>query len=268
MLFGTLPEALLNRYVDQNPHALDGIAEKMIEGSVPNFVPTLVRPAWDYVRNKTWTGHQLIPSYLEKALPQEQYMDYTSNLARKVGATIGWMAPQNHLASPLVIDNTINDWGGTMGTNAVHLLGGEVGQQQNIGKQVEDPARSWSDVPVAGSFLDRFPNTHAQSILEFQERFHEAEAYKDTVNIIAKRDGKDAALQFAQANADKLDALTPIYKGLTQAYVALRAAKSNPDLPADDKRQLMDKITLDMINMSRQGVKVMNEYEKKQNGGN
>ena len=102
------------------------------------------------------------------------------------------------------------------------------------------PAATLADIPVVKAFVVRYPSASAQSIQDFFDRYAEKRRTFGTVQA-KMQEGDTAAVEremsFAPAAMVQFDG---IREALTEHSQLVRAIYKNPDMPADEKRQLID----------------------------
>ena len=82
------------------------------------LLPTPVTPIIEHAANYNFfQGKPLVSSYLEQFLPLYQYDNKTSELTKGISRIVGQVpyVGSTTLASPVVLDNYLRKWTGTMG---------------------------------------------------------------------------------------------------------------------------------------------------------
>jgi hypothetical protein len=79
---------------------LKDLEKSILSTFVPNMIPTFAAPIVDQFANRSlFTGAPLIPAAQEKMLPEYQYTEYTTELAKAIGQIMGafpWDARSLH----------------------------------------------------------------------------------------------------------------------------------------------------------------------------
>ena len=90
ILFGTLPIALLDRFVADNPNALKDIDQAFMNAFGINVIPTIVTPLIEQESNRSlFSNKNIVPDYLKDLLPEYQYTSYTTETAKAISRIIG-----------------------------------------------------------------------------------------------------------------------------------------------------------------------------------
>jgi len=129
VLFGSGAEHMLEKFVAGNPDAGKRIWQSLSDTLFPAVVPTAVAPIINQFANRsTFSNQTLIPSPMEKYLPEYQFTPYTTELSKAIGRNIGpWMGFRNDpeppivggvsraISSPILIENYVRGWTGGLG---------------------------------------------------------------------------------------------------------------------------------------------------------
>ena len=108
VMFGSSVEALLDLAAGKDPDAMKNWARQVVDGALPNIIPTLLLPIIEWQANYSFFRDGKLVGYREEKLPDElQYKDSTSELSKGIGKLTG--------LSPIKIDNTVRGYTGTMG---------------------------------------------------------------------------------------------------------------------------------------------------------
>lgn len=279
LLFGAIPERLLDAYMRDNPHALNDLDKALLQAFTPSFTPTLAVPIISQFANRdTFRGQPIIPQDLEGLLPEYQYMPYTTELAKAMGQLLGAFpgmedaAVRNKdpfiggtaraLSTPVLIETYLRDWTGGMGMYLFQLADKALREAGALPDPVE-PASSLADLPIIKAFVARYPSSSAQSIQDFYDQYDASKKYFDTMMNLAKQ-GDPRAESLMQAHQDDLVQLSDIRQALTMQSQIIRMVHKNPDLSADDKRQLIDTLYYRMVELSRAGNEGLRSIHDKQ----
>lgn len=276
LLFGTFPERLLDQYYAKNPHAFDGFASTLWNSSVPSVMPTAAVPFYEQFANKSlFNGQTIIPSYLEKQLPEYEYTPYSTELTKRIGAILGAfpgmrdaamrdspVAGMAHaLTSPALMENYIQAWTGSLGNYALQLA--DYGLRKS-GK-IPDPIKpSWTlaDVPFVRAFAVRYPSAQAQSVQLFYSEFDRVDKYYQTWRARLQAGDAEGADRIAQAGGNQMFVrLTGTREALGKQSTFIRWINDNPDIPADEKRQIIDSAYYGMIQIAQTGNAIMEQIK-------
>lgn len=268
MLFGTMPERILDSIYKENPDSMKGLGEA-IGGLISTpIVPDWSRPFVEQGLNKVlYNKKPIVNKALEGLLPEDRYMPYTSETAKTIGKYLvevpylGKLGPEEApIAAPAVIDNYIRSWTGAGGTYLIKLLD-EALYASGYAKDLR-PAQKLEDMPFIKSFIERHPSFGAKSIQDFYDNYSH---YSQILNSL-KRKG-------SQGDIDRVDAIILKYQdkilnlegpkeALTNSLSALQKIQADGSLPKDEKRQQMDSIYYMMINIAREANMVVEQIKK------
>jgi len=231
-----IPEAMVNIMANKNGgeeawKAFKTIAIQTIPGGSSMLVPALVKPLFENATNYSFFGQRELETEREqKLLPQQRFRDKTSELAKEIGAAVGY--------SPLKIDNLIRGYTGTMGLAAAQAF--SFAMPENLGPQ--EATKRLSDTPVIGSMFQ--PNDAGGIINATQERIEHIMEVKLTFDDMVKKGEMSEAKVFLQENVNEIasasiagNAKTQLLK-ITQAMNAVKASAMTPD----EKRATLDKL--------------------------
>lgn len=264
MVFGSIPERILDKFVDDKPDAMKNLGKSIMNVFGFNVIPTAAAPALQHMTNYSFfTDRPLIPSNLEKLLPEYQYTPYTTEATKALGQLVG-AVPGMHessLASPLVIDNYVRGWSGTMGAYAIQIADAALRKSGVLPDPVL-PAATLADIPVIRAFVVRHPSAQAQSIQDFNEHYKESKMVVDTITYLAKQGEPEAAMREARLDPVSLIKLDGIHEALGNSQRVVQLIYKNPSFTADEKRQLIDTTYMQMIEMAREGESMLRQIKK------
>lgn len=264
LVFGSLPERIMESFFTDNPRALKDFEETLLNLITPSFIPDAIAPAIEQYFNKSlFTGGPIIPGHMEGILPAYQYTEYTSETAKALGkmiAVIPGMDNPGSLAAPQVLDNYIRSWSGTLGVYVNQMIDEALIATGAVPDPVK-PDGTLSDIPFVKAFIVRFPSAQAQQIVDFRERYRETKAVTDTISFLAKN-GNLEFQQVMDEHTEDLVNLQSINDALTQSGKAIRGIYKNKDLSSSDKRQQIDGIYYGMIEMAKAGLTLSDKFKE------
>lgn len=261
IIFGTMPERLLELAYGKDPNAMKGIMGTVVGGLLPNPIPTVVSPIMEKWANKsTFTGGTIIPHRLEKVLPEEQYTDYTSETGKILGKMIASVPgmKDSGWASPIIIDNTVRAWTGNLGKYAVSVADQALYKAGLVVEPVR-PAETLADIPFIKSFVVRYPTAASQQVQDFYDNYTESEKYLNTAKLRASRGDIEGSFE---ARDQAYTGLKTIHESIGNLNKAIQRVNSNPKIDKNDKRQLIDNYYTIMINQAKFANKQMEMLKK------
>lgn len=170
VIYAGLPRRMMEAYYKDNPHAWDGFQNSMGASLLPpgGLVSyNVALPFVEHMANHSFFENRpLVPDDLKKnTLTPDQGLAYSTVLSQKISRFVNDMPILRHFnLSPPVIDNYINNWGGTMGQAAMQTLDVFTPRHERTA------ATDWSEAPLVRSFFSRYPAASAQPVVDFQNR--------------------------------------------------------------------------------------------------
>lgn len=272
LLFASVPERLLNRFADEDPRAAKELMGTLLRGALPNVLPTAVTPMFEQATNKNFfTGRPVVSSHVEGMLPEYQYNEYTSTVAKQLGKVISYVpglrdiGPKDaKLASPQVIDNYIHDWSGTLGQYVLKTVGyGE--RLAGVTQHVPDAAMTMADIPFVKAFISRNPSQNLQPIQDFYDDYEKAARINTTISTLMKSGDADSinqAMQLQQTKQKDMLQLTEVKKSLGTLAKAINGVNDHPTMTPTDKRQLIDSMYYQMSMIAKMGNRMVDANRK------
>lgn len=265
-LAGALPDRMLDQYFKDHPQEYDKFAKRVLGTMAPNFIPTLVLPGIEQVANKSmFTGAPLVSQRLEKLESGEHKTNQTSRTAEVIAGGLSKVPGVENtkvgLASPAIVDNYIRQWGGTLGRYGAMVADKGLEAWGAVEKRSPPPERRLSDIPVIKTFISQYPSAGAQPIQDFYEKHDKIEKAFATARMQQKREGGEPpTVTRVMAYKRRLDG----------QHKLVRETWEDKDLSAREKREIIDKAYLEMLNIAQEGLAVIREagsIVKKNYGG-
>lgn len=263
-VFGSGVERMLDGiFGDGDARSATEYANDLLEQSIPHLLPNAIRPILEQVTNFSFfRGGPLVPDRLQKLLPEYRYTEYTSELTKALGHIMGSVpyAGETSFASPLVVENYIRQWTGGAGVYALQLADAGL-RKAGVLPDPPKPADTLADIPLIKAFVVRYPSATADSIQHFHEQYGQRKMVYDTFQELAKRGDTNAAMEVMKANPTAMMKLDGIETTLSQQTNLIRMIYRNPDIPGDQKRQLIDATYFQMIQISRVGDELIKQID-------
>ncbi|MES2346603.1 MAG: LPD38 domain-containing protein, partial [Pseudomonadota bacterium] len=264
IIFGSLPERMLDKFSAENPDAMKNFMGTLRQAFGVNVMPTAAMPALEHATNHSFfTGNALIPDRLKGILPEYQQQEYTSQLTRAVGGMVGAF-PGLHdksVASPIVIDNYVRGWTGSMGAYVTQMLDAGL-RKAGVLPDPPQPIATLADIPVVKAFVVRYPSASAQSVQTFYEDYGQRKTVYATFQYLVKNGDPNAAIKESDIAPGAFAKLDGIHESIGQLNNNIRMVYRNPDITPAEKRQLIDTMYGQMIEMSRAGNEAMRDVDK------
>lgn len=224
IVFGSVPERMLEWVNDRDPHTLDNIGQTILQVAAPSYFPTLLKPIIENWSNKSlFTDRPIVPRSVQRFDPAHQATRYSSETARLLGETFGY--------SPAKIDNWIRGYTGRIGSQyAVPAVDNVIQRARRLmGKEQlspDRPERGVLDVPGLRAFAVKQPGYDAESVEQMYQRFESAEQKRQTWKMLLEEGkGSEARGYFQENKAEILSVVTKEDGGssgiLREAYTTI-----------------------------------------------
>ncbi len=257
LLFGSMPERVLEKFFADNPNSLKDFDKSMISMITPSFVPDAIAPAMEQYFNKSFfTGRDIIPGHLKGISPEYHAVDYTSETAKKLAT---FVPGETSFSSPLVVQNYIQSWGGTLGQYAVQIADKALAKSGLV-PDIPKAADTLSDIPFVKAFVVRFPQANSNSVQDFYDNFEKSERHFNDMRFLGKQ-GDFENLQKEMSIEKMMPNLSGIKDGLAAQAKMIRDINKS-DMSRDDKRQQIDAHYLQMTEAAKAGNYIMTEFKK------
>jgi hypothetical protein len=235
-IFKALPEALYNTMVnerggEQAVQAFRQILLNTIPGGSSFGIPQAMRPAIEAGLGKSfYTGRDIMSPHEQKLLPEAQFRENTSQIAKSIGAAAG--------VSPIILEQLVQGYTGSLGLAFLQAISMPFGKSDSP----EKAFKRLSEMPVVGTVFQ--PNDAGGIINMAYDRMNEFSKVKSTVDDLIERGEKAKALELINTKANEYAAgeiahdFTSTMGELTQYERAIRASNLTPE----QKRERLDEI--------------------------
>lgn len=275
VIFGSGAERFLSSTIGNDPESFDGFSKSVWQVLTPNFVPTAVQPVFEQWANRSsFTDRTLIPADVEKQLPEYQYTSYTTELSKALGrlfaafpgireasvepGAIAGPAARS-LTSPILIENYIRSWSGGLGMYALTAADAAL-RKSGVLPDPVTPTPTLADIPFVKAFAVRYPSATTESIQKFYDDYARDKKYFDTWMARAQEGDADAMEKVAAAGGPTMFVrLDGIKEVLSQHSKLIRDVYKNPEMPAGEKRQIIDSLYYGMIEVGKAGREIMRQ---------
>ncbi len=271
LVFGSVAERILDAYFKENPQSFKDFSNTLLD-TLPNLAPNALVPGFEQWANRSvFRQTPIVPYHLEKMAPEYQYTAYTSETAKALGKIIGHvpgslkMGRDNlTLASPLILENYIQAWTGTMGKYALQL-GDKALSMAGVTPPLRRAEDTLADMVVVKAFAVRHPSMQAKSIQVFFEKMKVLETSMATVNGLAKQGDKENTMKEARIRMEDgtlLD-LSSVKEAMGDIAHLSRMVDKDPNKTPAEKRQLIDGIYYSLIRMAQMTNKQLDLLHEK-----
>jgi hypothetical protein len=235
-IFKALPEAILNSMVNEHGgeeavKAFKQILLQTVPGGSSYGIPQILKPAIEAGLGKSfYTGRDILSAREKELLPEEQFRNNTSELAKGIGKTLG--------ISPIVFEQLVSGYTGTMGLAFMQALSVGIPTDETPDKAV----KRLSEYPILGGAFQ--PNDAGGIINSVYERMNDNLKVKNTFDKLVAEGRTAEAKELLQRRgneymqADLANKFKANMNKLTQAERAINASS----MTAEAKREQLDKI--------------------------
>jgi hypothetical protein len=251
-IFSNVPEAALEYLAKADPEALTRILpdKQTAWKQLISVLPTAFMPAVEVATNYDTFRDRAIVNPADVNLDTAlQYNRWTSELAKFVGPKLG--------IPPSKLDHLIYGYGAGLGAGAVQGLD-KAGEALGLFAS-KKPAGGPSRLPLVGTFYRETPGADARSLEQFYRLRDRVEGTVGSIHRyekageLEKADArKQQALDDLKPDAQAtLDRVRAADKALTDVRDGVNQVFANAQLTPDEKKELLDRLYENMINVSR-----------------
>lgn len=265
VLFGSIPERITHYIMDQDPHTFDGLLDSVVSGATPGFVPTAAIPFMENWANKSlFYGSPIVPQSRTELLPEYQYSQHTSETAKELSKVLGRLPWVNDLTavSPAKVENMVRGWTGGLGIYALQIADKSLEASGITEQGYERPTSTLSDIPFIKAFTVRYPSSNAASVQRFYDNYNEANQVLQTVKqLMTKENEPEEAIRLMESS--NMETLTGHYEAIRNIHKLIDAIYINPTMTGDEKREYIDTLYMQMIDIARNGNEVFDMIKEK-----
>lgn len=213
--------------------------------------------AENWSNRSTFTGRPIVPASVQGNTGPYQYTQSTSETAKALDKAVGpvWSHATNTELSPMQIENLIRGWGGTYGQGAL-AAADAVLKPKGVGH------KDWLDNPFFHSFLYR-GGLSTQPIEDFyNEEKKFSMAHADYSSAMKRAQAGDPTALDDLQRTTSIQAVASV-AWATSALGTMRTLASHIEndqtMTAEEKRQRIDDIASQAIQIAKAGSKMMHE---------
>lgn len=252
-----------------DPHAFDGLMQSIWTAGLPNLMPTILTAPIEAEANKSFfTGAPIIPRGKERLASRLQTKEYTSLVARRTGRLVNYILGDDttsKAASPAIIDHYINAWTGGLGRAVIEAA--DIGLEKiGLGDKIPKPKRPIAERLGFDAFTVRYPKSNTKSIQKFYELYQDMDSRKKSLKH--EKDRKLITSQQYRAGQQRITRLYNVkmlekgYKAIQKAQKAINGIMKNPKITSEEKREMIDKMYLQMTFFARKAVSVTHQHQR------
>lgn len=265
IILGSGTERALEAMYGNDPKAWKHFGKSIKDAVIPGLIPTGALPILETSFGRSWfLDRDIVPKYLQRVDPKEQYNPYTSETAKFFGRQIAkadkaTFDSDTSLGSPLVLEHIYRGYTGGLGRLA--LEGVEKGlEKTGLVQEKNWPTNKNADIPLLRAFASRHPSSSAESIQQFYDEYEKRDRAKNTAKLLDTRGETDEARKVrderATANAEST------HKQIGAMNKEVRRVYDDKKLSPEDKREKIDLLYLKMINLAQKANEMYRATEK------
>lgn len=271
VVFGSIPERFITAMLDMHyggdadaaMHDFSrGLAGTIWDVATPGIVPTVMMPFMENWANKsTFFDRPVIPADREGMLPEYQYAPYTTELTKAVSSMVGDLSLFGRGATfaPAKMENIIRGWTGGLGMQLLQMTDFALRKTGAL-PDPEKPAMTLADIPIVRALVVRQPSMSMESLERFRKNYEEAQTYLKTITGLEKEMRYEDMAAYLPYSV--YEALNGSHEAIRDISGVIRNIYINPDIPADEKRQLIDSLTWQAVEVAKFGNEVFDAVEK------
>lgn len=257
-IFGSIPERITEWALDQmndkeRSDAFRGLGTTLTDVVKPPILPTALVPVIEMWSGKSFAfDRPIIPASREGMLPEYQYTENTTELAKALSRFVGTLPGMDQLKtfSPAAAENMIRNYTGGSGMYVLQGMDYVLRKTGALPDPVK-PTPTLADISFVRAFVARHPSMSAESIAKFRERWKEADAYLKTINGLQKEYRYEDVANLMPYHA--YTALKGANDMLGDLSKTIRDINHAPGMTADEKRQYIDTLYYQAITVARYG---------------
>jgi hypothetical protein len=271
LVYGALPQRIVRMIKQNDPHAFDHVMEA-VGREVPDFpLPTAINPFIEvWANRKLYSDRPIMPAWKKDLPPKFQFSPNTSEAAKAVGDIVSKMplVGDTSAASPAAIEHFVKSWTGGAGKMILDGLDYSMETAGVSGRSVR-PTRQLGDIPVVRALMARYPTPDAEPIQLLRENAKNFGAKLKGLNEMSQRlavQGKSDELRqlIKELGPEASMNIKGVVQAIDNASRFVNLVDAHPGMTADRKREVIDKIYLNMIDTAsrvNQAIDTMKKYQ-------
>ena len=251
-LFASLPQAFAEGTLSGDDTDWAEVTKDVVGNFFPltdvaTALPIPARIALELTANyQFYFNKDIVPMYLTKVLPEDQYTDRTSELLKQVGQKTG--------LSPIKMEYLSNTLLGGISKDMLALY--------DMGVKKDAPKKESGDIPVLRGLIARDPTGwNSKSVQEFSDMFAKLSEVKASMNLNMKR-GSDQAEEFMRKHEKEIElyeAAAPYSETIKALSKELNETVSDENLSPEAKTERMKSLRKEMTDTAREALKTLKE---------
>jgi len=198
MIYGSLPERILDYVYRDDPQAIEDLAKNIGTGILPIPFPTIALPFVETKANYSFfMNRPIIPRALQQVEPQYQSYEWTPEFIKEIGA----LTKQ----SPLIIDNYLYGWTGGLGRTATYLMDKLLQKKEIVKEKKTALPTTLADIPGLRGFVAREPiGIGSDPVNDLFDLYNKVSIIQNTYKLIEKEGNSQKIKEYALAHKQEL----------------------------------------------------------------
>lgn len=263
-VFGTLPEKALDFIQTKDPTAIKNFIKDLAFDNATSIlpIPDIAKPLIEAWSNKSlFTKKPIVPRSLEGVLPEYQYTEYTSETSKILGKLIRQISGDySGISSPARIESTINNWTGTLGRTFVSVLDKALITSGIVDDPIK-PSQTLADIPIIRAFIVRTPSAGSEYITTFYDKYSKVNKIFNSIEKLQKAGDFQEANKLLSNLPAEASILKSSYKIIQDNGQRVRNIYNSKLFTADQKRQFIDELYRQMIDISKYSLEVLKDIK-------
>jgi len=276
-LFGTIPERMADWIYNKDKDYINTSSKEFNFDTILSLIPwpDVVKP---FIEDKTnenfFFDRPIVPSQMEKILPEYQYTEYTSETGKLIAKAFSRIREHfgmteligPSLDSPAKVDNYLKAWTGGLGNYVIQTLDLAF-TKAGIAKPIVKPwSDTWqknlSDIWFIKALVVRHPSASASYIQKFWELYRPIKKKHDTYTYLMNQNQATEAIKVFQTIDPELLYLIDMADPIKELGDIIHMILKLDDIKPNEKRQLIDQFYFNMIDIAKQALKVKKDMDK------
>ena len=263
-VFGTLPEKALDFILTKDPTAIKNFIKDLAFDNATSIlpIPDIAKPFIEAWSNKSlFTKKPIVPRSLEGVLPEYQYTEYTSETSKILGKLIRQISGDySGISSPARIESTINNWTGTLGRTFVSVLDKALITSGIVDDPIK-PSQTLADIPIIRAFIVRTPSAGSEYITTFYDKYSKVNKIFNSIEKLQKAGDFQEANKLLSNLPAEASILKSSYKIIQDNGQRVRNIYNSKLFTPDQKRQFIDELYRQMIDISKYSLEVLKDIK-------
>ena len=256
IIFGSLPERILDWTYDKRKGSMKSVATAIVDGGLPGIIPTGPLPIIEGLVNYSFFMDAPLESMSERQLPPGMRANqYTSGMAKAIGGSIN--------VSPKKIDNWVRAWTGNLGRMGLDLADTTV-----FKSDIPSVGRNWYEQPGFRAFFAKEPiGSAGKSVDTFYGHLEECSQAKSGYKVLSHQADASKADKYKEEKAVEISSAKQAEKTaerLSQMRKRKAAIIQDKQINSADKRMKIDEIDGKMTDVAEKFNARFEEKKKKQ----